>query len=178
MTLFKNSLSENRLNSRTLQKYAQNYFHIIIDDFYQILGKNKNEKNEIKIIECFLNEKDLRSLLQSEIKDDPEKYLLKFSTFLNSIKNNYKIKYLWERNDNYHLSTNEWKKSNYSYWMKQIKEEEDEKYENSFLFNSFDSDIKEEKKEDIHNLKNNNKNDYFEIENKNNEKVLKLKKII
>ena len=172
----KKSLSENRVNSRTLQKYAQSYFHMIIDDFYQILGKNKNEKNEIKIIECFLNEKNLKSVLQSEIKDDPEKYLSKFSTFLNSIKNNYKIKYLWERNDNYNLSTNEWKKSNYSYWMNQIKEEDDEDYENDFLFNSFDSDITEEKKEDINNLKNNNKNDYFEIENKNNEKVLKLKK--
>ena len=166
----KKSLSENRVNSRTLQKYAQNICNMIIDDFYEILGKNKNKKNDTKIIECFLNEKNLKGLLQSEIKKDPEKYLLKFSVFLNSINNNFKIKYLWERNDNYHLSTNEWKKSNYSYWMKQINEEEDEDYENDFLFNSFDSDKKEEKNKD--------NNNFFEIENQNIEKMndVKLKK--
>ena len=55
--------------------------------------------------------------------------------------------------------------------MNQINEEEDEDYENDFLFNRFDSDKKEEKTKDNNYLKDNNNNDFFENENKINQKM-------
>ena len=134
----KKSLSENRVNSKTI-KYCQTIYNSIIDDFYEISGIKRNDKNNIKnqIIECFLNEKNLKGFIQSQVRNNPEEYLTKFSTFSNTIGKDYKIKYLWERTESYYtISTNEWKNNNIEYWYEQIGIEynEEGEYDDDFLF--------------------------------------------
>lgn len=78
----KRSLSENRVNAKTI-KYCQTYYNLIIDDFYEISGLKRIDQNNIKsqIVECFLNDKNLKGFIQSQIKGNPEEYLSKFSIF-------------------------------------------------------------------------------------------------
>ena len=157
----KKSLSENRVNSKTI-KYCQTIYNSIIDDFYEISGIKRNDKNNIKnqIIECFLNEKNLKGFIQSQVRNNPEEYLTKFSIFSNTIGKDYKIKYLWERTEiDYNISTNEWKDNNIEYWYEQIGieyNEEGEYDDDDFLFEN-ENEEEEKNKIDYENNKLNNK---------------------
>ena len=154
----KRSLSENRVNSISI-KFCQKYYNNIVNDFYEISGIKKDEHSNIKsqIVECFLNERNLKSFIQSQIKGNPDEYLLKFSEFLKIADKEFKINYLWERNDNKysHITTEEWKKKNISYWLpsyeeiiKEGEEEEEENEDDDFLKENNDSEEEEKEKND------------------------------
>ena len=177
----KRSLSENRVNSKTI-KYCQTYYNLIIDDFYEISGLKRKDQNSIKsqIVECFLNEKSLKGFIQSQIKGNPEEYLSKFSIFLETIDKDFKINYLWERSDKESfIPTNQWKDNNYNYWIKQSydlffgkeKEEEEEEEEGDDLFEN-DNLEEEEKKSKINESKK-NKIDLLSIKNIKNKKLVR-----
>ena len=159
----KRSLSENRVNSRTI-KFCQKYYNFIIDDFYEISKLKRTDNNMVKsqIVECFLNERNLKSFIQSQIRDNPEEILLKFSPFVNIVDRDYKIKYLWENNYyKYTVSTNEWKDNNLSYWIEQseenfeINEEEETDNEEELLFeNQTSEELSNKVDKDIDNISN------------------------
>ena len=172
----KKSLSENRVNSKTI-KYCQTYYNLIIDDFYEVSGLKRKDQNNIKsqIVECFLNEKNLRGFIQSQIKGNPEEYLSKFSIFLNTIDKDFKINYLWERTDKESfIPTRQWKDNNYNYWIKQSydiilgKEEEEEEEEGDELFEN--ENLEEEKKRSKIVESKKNKLDLLSIKNIKNKR--------
>jgi len=177
----KRSLSENRVNSKTI-KYCQTYYNLIIDDFYEISGLKRKDQNNIKsqIVECFLNEKNLKSFIQSQIKGNPEEYLSKFSIFLDTIDKDFKINYLWERSDrDSFIPTNQWKDNNYNYWINQCydiflgkEEEEEEEEEGDDLFENDNLKEEEQKKSKIVENKK-NKLDILNIKNIRNKKFIR-----
>jgi len=176
----KRSLSENRVNSKTI-KYCQTYYNLIIDDFYEISGLKRKDQNNIKsqIVECFLNEKNLKSFIQSQIKGNPEEYLSKFSIFLDTIDKDFKINYLWERSDrDSFIPTSQWKDNNYNYWINQCydillgKEEEEEEEEGDDLFENDNLKEEEQKKSKIVENKK-NKLDILNIKNIRNKKFIR-----
>ena len=181
----KRSLSENRVNSKTI-KYCQTFYNLIIDDFYELSGLTKSDKYSIKshIMECFLNEKNLKGFIQSQTRSNPDEILSKFSIFLNCVDKDYKIKYLWERNDEKaYISTDDWKDNNISYWLEQDEDyleqnEEEEEYNDDCLIETQDSEeinnkqdikykVSENKIIDSENIKI-NKNP---LKNKNNKNI-------
>ena len=177
----KKSLSENRVNAKTI-KYCQTYYNLIVDDFYEISGLKKKDQNNIKsqIVECFLNEKSLKGFIQSQIKGNPEEYLSKFSIFLNTIDKDFKINYLWERNDKESfIPTRQWKDNNYNYWINQSydiifrkEEEEEEEEEGDDLFENDNLEKEEEKRNKIVENKK-NKLDLLTIKNIKNKKFVR-----
>ena len=177
----KKSLSENRVNAKTI-KYCQTYYNLIVDDFYEISGLKRKDQNNIKsqIVECFLNEKSLKGFIQSQIKGNPEEYLSKFSIFLNTIDKDFKINYLWERNDKESfIPTRQWKDNNYNYWIKQSydiffgkEEEEEEEEEGDDLFENDNLEKEEEKRNKIVENKK-NKLDLLTIKNIKNKKYVR-----
>ena len=176
----KRSLSENRVNAKTI-KYCQTYYNLIIDDFYEISGLKRIDQNNIKsqIVECFLNDKNLKGFIQSQIKGNPEEYLSKFSIFLNTIDKDFKINYLWERSDKESfIPTNQWKDNNYNYWINQNydiffrKEEEEEEEEGDDLFENDNLEKEEEKRNKIVESKK-NKLDLLSIKNIKNKKFVR-----
>ena len=176
----KKSLSENRVNAKTI-KYCQTYYNLIVDDFYEISGLKRKDQNNIKsqIVECFLNEKSLKGFIQSQIKGNPEEYLSKFSIFLNTIDKDFKINYLWERNDKESfIPTRQWKDNNYNYWINQSydiifrKEEEEEEEEGDDLFENDNLEKEEEKRNKIVENKK-NKLDLLTIKNIKNKKFVR-----
>ena len=187
----KRSLSENRVNSKTI-KYCQTIYNSIIDDFYEISGLKRTESKNVKsqIMECFLNERNLKSFIQSQIRNNPEEYLLKFSIFLNCIDKDYKIRYLWERFDNKytHESTKQWKEKNFAYWKEQkeeeygineLEEEDEEDYENDdFLLDSKHSEEENNKKTTKKEKINENKNIIIQeyVKTKNNKNKNSIRK--
>ena len=174
-------MSENRVNSKTI-KYCQTYYNLIIDDFYEISGLKRKDQNNIKsqIVECFLNEKNLKSFIQSQIKGNPEEYLSKFSIFLDTIDKDFKINYLWERSDrDSFIPTNQWKDNNYNYWINQCydiflgkEEEEEEEEEGDDLFENDNLKEEEQKKSKIVENKK-NKLDILNIKNIRNKKFIR-----
>ena len=177
----KRSLSENRVNAKTI-KYCQTYYNLIVDDFYEISGLKRKDQNNIKsqIVECFLNEKSLKGFIQSQIKGNPEEYLSKFSIFLNTIDKDFKINYLWERNDKESfIPTRQWKDNNYNYWINQSydiifrkEEEEEEEEEGDDLFENDNLEKEEEKRNKIVENKK-NKLDLLTIKNIKNKKFVR-----
>lgn len=176
----KRSLSENRVNAKTI-KYCQTYYNLIIDDFYEISGLKRIDHNNIKsqIVECFLNDKNLKGFIQSQIKGNPEEYLSKFSIFLNTIDKDFKINYLWERSDKESfIPTNQWKDNNYNYWINQNydiffrKEEEEEEEEGDDFFENDNLEKEEEKRNKIVESKK-NKLDLLSIKNIKNKKFVR-----
>ena len=177
----KKSLSENRVNAKTI-KYCQTYYNLIVDDFYEISGLKKKDQNNIKsqIVECFLNEKSLKGFIQSQIKGNPEEYLSKFSIFLNTIDKDFKINYLWERNDKESfIPTRQWKDNNYNYWINQSydiifrkEEEEEEEEEGDDLFENDNLEKEEEKRNKIVENKK-NKLDLLTVKNVKNKKFVR-----
>ena len=177
----KKSLSENRVNAKTI-KYCQTYYNLIVDDFYEISGLKRKDQNNIKsqIVECFLNEKSLKGFIQSQIKGNPEEYLSKFSIFLNTIDKDFKINYLWERNDKESfIPTRQWKDNNYNYWINQSydiifrkEEEEEEEEEGDDLFENDNLEKEEEKRNKIVENKK-NKLDLLTIKNIKNKKFVR-----
>ena len=177
----KKSLSENRVNAKTI-KYCQTYYNLIVDDFYEISGLKRKDQNNIKsqIVECFLNEKSLKGFIQSQIKGNPEEYLSKFSIFLNTIDKDFKINYLWERNDKESfIPTRQWKDNNYNYWINQSydiifrkEEEEEEEEEGDDLFENDNLEKEEEKRNKIVENKK-NKLDLLTVKNVKNKKFVR-----